>query len=210
MNHIHSFFTTHILLNIKLVLAFLNLGSKHSLLFYTLSELSAFIICTNKFNFSSDYLISLQSNRALPVVLDWAIGNETCDVAQTKVNYVCKRWCHIEESARTPMKAVSLRALFLESARSWIEYNLSLLGPCKGVCLVILSFTTKLSVVNLNQQLLSLQNLWMDKRLVAAFGQWRILDNLKFEFEVVWNVEKTVCEIYRPMPLPTVTSLLPW
>ena len=50
----------------------------------------AFIIHIDKFNFSSDYLISLQSNRTLFVVLDWAIGNETCDVAQTKVNYTWK------------------------------------------------------------------------------------------------------------------------
>uniref|UniRef100_A0A7N2R9W0 EGF-like domain-containing protein n=1 Tax=Quercus lobata TaxID=97700 RepID=A0A7N2R9W0_QUELO len=49
----------------------------------------AFIIGADKFKFSSEYLISLQYNRTFPMVLDWAIGNETCEVAQKKVNYLC-------------------------------------------------------------------------------------------------------------------------
>ncbi|KAM3682996.1 hypothetical protein ACJW31_12G113100 [Castanea mollissima] len=49
----------------------------------------AFIVRADKFNFSSDYLISLQYNRAFPMVLDWAIGNETCEVARNKANYLC-------------------------------------------------------------------------------------------------------------------------
>ena len=34
----------------------------------------AFIIQEEKFNFSSDYLISLRNNETLPMALDWAIG----------------------------------------------------------------------------------------------------------------------------------------
>ena len=49
----------------------------------------AFVIQEDKFNFSSDYLTSLQNNKTLPMVLDWAIGNETCEVARNKTNYVC-------------------------------------------------------------------------------------------------------------------------
>ena len=49
----------------------------------------AFIIQRDKFNFSSAYLTSLQNNRTLPMVLDWAIGNETCEVARNKGNYIC-------------------------------------------------------------------------------------------------------------------------
>ncbi|KAM3730800.1 hypothetical protein ACB098_12G113600 [Castanea mollissima] len=49
----------------------------------------AFIVRADKFNFSSDYLISLQYNRAFPMVLDWAIGNEMCEVARNKANYLC-------------------------------------------------------------------------------------------------------------------------
>ena len=36
----------------------------------------AFIIQEDKFNLSSDYLINLQNNETLPMILDWAIGNE--------------------------------------------------------------------------------------------------------------------------------------
>ena len=49
----------------------------------------AFIIQEDKFNFSTDYLISLRNNETLPMALDWAIGNETCEVARNKANYVC-------------------------------------------------------------------------------------------------------------------------
>ncbi|KAK9994223.1 hypothetical protein SO802_023926 [Lithocarpus litseifolius] len=50
----------------------------------------AFIIQRDKFNFSSAYLTNLQNNRTLPMVLDWAIGNETCEVALNKGNYICR------------------------------------------------------------------------------------------------------------------------
>ena len=49
----------------------------------------AFIIQKDKFNFSSAYLTSLQNNISFPMVLDWAIGNETCKVARNKGNYIC-------------------------------------------------------------------------------------------------------------------------
>ena len=49
----------------------------------------AFVIQGKKFNFSSDYLDSLQRNENLPMVLDWAIGKETCEIAQNKANYIC-------------------------------------------------------------------------------------------------------------------------
>ena len=50
----------------------------------------AFIIREDKFNFASDYLSSLENNKTLPMVLDWAIGTETCeDAAKNKSAYVC-------------------------------------------------------------------------------------------------------------------------
>ncbi|XP_065624938.1 wall-associated receptor kinase 2 [Quercus suber] len=50
----------------------------------------AFIIQSDEFSFSSAYLTSLQNNRTLPMVLDWAIGKETCEeVALNKGNYIC-------------------------------------------------------------------------------------------------------------------------
>ena len=49
----------------------------------------AFIIQKDKFSFSSAYLTSLQNNETIPMVLDWAIGNETCEVARKKRNYIC-------------------------------------------------------------------------------------------------------------------------
>ena len=48
----------------------------------------AFIIWEDKFNFSSENLISLRNNETVHMVLDWAIGNEIMKVAQNKANYV--------------------------------------------------------------------------------------------------------------------------
>ncbi|KAM3683915.1 hypothetical protein ACJW31_11G001100 [Castanea mollissima] len=50
----------------------------------------AFIIQEDKFKFSSDNLTSLQNTESLPMVLDWAVGNERCEAAQKdKENYLC-------------------------------------------------------------------------------------------------------------------------
>ena len=49
----------------------------------------AFIIQKDKLSFSSAYLISLQNNETFPMVLDWSIGNEMCEVARNKGNYIC-------------------------------------------------------------------------------------------------------------------------
>ena len=49
----------------------------------------AFIIQEDKFKFSSDNLTSLRNTRRLPMVLDWAVGNESREAAQNKENYLC-------------------------------------------------------------------------------------------------------------------------
>nr|XP_023893551.1 putative wall-associated receptor kinase-like 16 [Quercus suber] len=49
----------------------------------------AFIIREDKFNFYSAYLTTLRNYKTLPVVLDWTIGSEKCDLAQNKSNYIC-------------------------------------------------------------------------------------------------------------------------
>jgi hypothetical protein len=49
----------------------------------------AFVVKQDQFNFSPDYLYTLKDNETLPMVLDWAIGNETCKLAEIKSDYVC-------------------------------------------------------------------------------------------------------------------------
>ena len=44
----------------------------------------AFIIQEDKFKFSSDNLTSLRNTRRLPMVLDWAVGNEGVKLLRTK------------------------------------------------------------------------------------------------------------------------------
>ncbi|XP_065632499.1 wall-associated receptor kinase 2-like [Quercus suber] len=49
----------------------------------------AFISQQNTFNFSIDSLQSLQHQKEMPLVLDWAIGTETCKDVVNKSSYTC-------------------------------------------------------------------------------------------------------------------------
>uniref|UniRef100_A0A7N2MBX8 Wall-associated receptor kinase galacturonan-binding domain-containing protein n=1 Tax=Quercus lobata TaxID=97700 RepID=A0A7N2MBX8_QUELO len=49
----------------------------------------AFIIREDEFKFSSVYLTTLRNNKTLPMVLDWTIGSEKCDLAWNKSSYIC-------------------------------------------------------------------------------------------------------------------------
>ncbi|KAF5450679.1 hypothetical protein F2P56_031009 [Juglans regia] len=51
----------------------------------------AFVAKQDGFNFSSDYLESLRGNKTYPMVLDWAIGDTTCEIAEHQPGYVCGR-----------------------------------------------------------------------------------------------------------------------
>ncbi|XP_035546989.1 putative wall-associated receptor kinase-like 16 [Juglans regia] len=48
----------------------------------------AFIVEKGKFNFSTDYLQKREQERR-PMVLDWAIGSETCEEARSKPDFAC-------------------------------------------------------------------------------------------------------------------------
>ncbi|KAL0008951.1 hypothetical protein SO802_010453 [Lithocarpus litseifolius] len=49
----------------------------------------AFISQQTMFNFSTDSLLSLERQKMTPVVLDWAIGTETCKDVVNKSSYAC-------------------------------------------------------------------------------------------------------------------------
>ncbi|XP_041011452.1 wall-associated receptor kinase 2-like [Juglans microcarpa x Juglans regia] len=51
----------------------------------------AFVAKQDGFNFSSDYLESLRRNKTYPMVLDWAIGDTTCEIAEHQPGFVCGR-----------------------------------------------------------------------------------------------------------------------
>ncbi|KAE8100172.1 hypothetical protein FH972_018097 [Carpinus fangiana] len=55
----------------------------------------AFVVEKDKFNFSTNYLKNY-TNDTVPLVLDWAIGNLTCGIAQKEGNLPCKEnsECH--------------------------------------------------------------------------------------------------------------------
>jgi hypothetical protein len=49
----------------------------------------AFVVKRGQFNFSSSDLYTLKDKETLPMVLDWAIGDETCENAQSNSNSIC-------------------------------------------------------------------------------------------------------------------------
>ncbi|PSR82899.1 Wall-associated receptor kinase [Actinidia chinensis var. chinensis] len=51
----------------------------------------AFVMEEDKFNFSSANLSDLRNVTELPMVIDWAIGNVTCEVAKTSSEYACMK-----------------------------------------------------------------------------------------------------------------------
>ncbi|XP_035546550.1 wall-associated receptor kinase 2-like [Juglans regia] len=62
----------------------------------------AFVVKKGNFSFSTDYLQKWPHKR-LPIVLDWAIGNETCDEARKKRDFACRNpnsECHDPETRR--------------------------------------------------------------------------------------------------------------
>jgi hypothetical protein len=51
----------------------------------------SFVAEEKAYNFSSLDLVNLQNRQTIPVVLDWAVGNETCrDVNKNSTTYACK------------------------------------------------------------------------------------------------------------------------
>uniref|UniRef100_M1BFK6 ATP binding protein n=1 Tax=Solanum tuberosum TaxID=4113 RepID=M1BFK6_SOLTU len=56
-----------------------------------LSCIYAFVVDQANFSFSKTYLSSLQKEEKFPLVLDWAIGEETCEIAKrNSTTYGCK------------------------------------------------------------------------------------------------------------------------
>ncbi|KAK6779800.1 hypothetical protein RDI58_021984 [Solanum bulbocastanum] len=58
----------------------------------------AFVVDQANFSFSKSYLSSLQNAEKLPLVLDWAVGEEKCEIAKrNSTAYACKSnnsYCH--------------------------------------------------------------------------------------------------------------------
>ncbi|KAH0638946.1 hypothetical protein KY285_035532 [Solanum tuberosum] len=58
----------------------------------------AFVVDQANFNFSKSYLSSLQNTKKLPLVLDWAVGEDKCEIAKrNSTAYACKSnnsYCH--------------------------------------------------------------------------------------------------------------------
>ncbi|KAH0632851.1 hypothetical protein KY284_035637 [Solanum tuberosum] len=58
----------------------------------------AFVVDQANFNFSKSYLSSFQNTKKLPLVLDWAVGEDKCEIAKrNSTAYACKSnnsYCH--------------------------------------------------------------------------------------------------------------------
>jgi hypothetical protein len=84
----------------------------------------AFFVEEGKFNFSTDYLMDLGKER-LPMVLDWAVGNERCAEAQDKPNFACQ-----ENSECLDLKT---RQGYRCNCKQGYKGNPYLHGGCQGI-----------------------------------------------------------------------------
>ena len=93
----------------------------------------AFIIKEDEFIFSSDYLTSLRNNKTLPMVLDWAIGAETCEVAQNTENYIC--------GGNSTCIDLKNRSRYRRQCRGGYRGNPYLKDGCQGIQYIYISTT---------------------------------------------------------------------
>ncbi|KAI3971728.1 hypothetical protein MKW92_002915, partial [Papaver armeniacum] len=72
--------------------------------FYSFSPCSyAFVGDYERFNFSASDLLAVPEDRAIPAVLNWAIGNKTCEEAQKDpTTYACHENSHCKNSDNNP------------------------------------------------------------------------------------------------------------
>ncbi|XP_052201535.1 wall-associated receptor kinase 3-like [Diospyros lotus] len=100
----------------------------------------AFVVEEEAFSFSIADLKDLQGNRTVPVVLDWAVGNETCEEAQkNSSSYACKALhsqCH--NSSNGPGYLCNCTSGYqgnpylLDGCEDINECEV--LNPCNGTC----------------------------------------------------------------------------
>ncbi|KAI3875690.1 hypothetical protein MKW92_030912, partial [Papaver armeniacum] len=72
--------------------------------FYSFSPCSyAFVGDYERFNFSASDLLAVPEDRVIPAVLNWAIGNKTCEEAQKDpTTYACHENSHCKNSDNNP------------------------------------------------------------------------------------------------------------
>ncbi|PWA43710.1 serine/threonine-protein kinase, active site protein [Artemisia annua] len=63
----------------------------------------ALVVHEEKFNFSSNYLFDFRTTEMRPMLLEWAIGNETCDIARKDTEkFLCKGHSECDRSYEGP------------------------------------------------------------------------------------------------------------
>lgn len=101
----------------------------------------SFIVEEGQFTFSSKSFQELKSISRLPMVLNWAIGDEPCDAAQHRQDYACK-------GNSTCVNPLNLSGYFCECLPGY-EGNPYLPDGCQGTDYDLL-YTSNLIIMSLN------------------------------------------------------------
>lgn len=90
----------------------------------------AFLVAKDHFKYNASYIKSFNQTK-VPVVLDWAIGNRTCDVAESSNDYACRDNTRCVNST----DGLGYRCSCLEGNQG----NPYLPGGCQGIIINICS-----------------------------------------------------------------------
>ena len=88
----------------------------------------AFVVEKGEFNFSAHYLNNLTHER-VPMVIDWTIGNQTCDNARKKPKFACKQNSECLDDLQTSQG-------YHCKCRQGYQGNPYLEGGCQGIIFI--------------------------------------------------------------------------
>ncbi|KAI3875695.1 hypothetical protein MKW92_030917, partial [Papaver armeniacum] len=102
----------------------------------------AFVGDYEQFNFSASDLLTVPKDRDIPIVLDWAIGNKTCEEAQKEpTTYACHGNSRCINSDNNPgyhcycLEGYKGNPYFSPGCKDINECEDEINNPCEGICI---------------------------------------------------------------------------
>jgi hypothetical protein len=149
----------------------------------------AFVVEKSEFNFNVAYLQKLPSKK-LPLVLDWTVGNQTCEKAHNKHNYACKGNSDCLDQNKTRQ---GYRCKCKQGYRGNPYLDVAH-GGCQGTCFIHLQMKCYLKINNLFS--LSFQGIYVF-HYDYIYGSMGVDINSSLDLQILTNVEIKLSIIAR-------------